>query len=86
MPANYFYVTQQTDQMGFYMLHRAECPVMPPKETLTFIGSLYNGSQALTVAQVRFGKKVKACYHCCRKQENALPLSEKLHSRHHSDN
>lgn len=86
MPANYYYVTQQPDPMGFYMLHRAECPVMPAKETLTFIGSLYNGSQALTVAQMRFGKKVKACYHCCRKQESGLPLPEKTFSRHHSEN
>ncbi|WLS79642.1 hypothetical protein Q3V30_03775 [Erwinia pyri] len=87
MTAEYYYVTQRPDKMDFYMLHRAGCPAMPAKETLLFIGSLYDVSQALTVAQMRVGKKVKACYHCCRpRQEGEPPLPDKIQSRRHSNN
>ncbi|WP_158781095.1 hypothetical protein [Pantoea sp. BAV 3049] len=41
---------------------------MPAKNALVFIGSLYNSLQALTVAKVRFGENVKACYFCCLSQ------------------
>lgn len=85
MPAEYYYVTQQKDKSDFYMLHRAGCPSLPRKETLNFIGSLYDVSQAVTVAQMRYGKNIKACYHCCRqKTEGDKPLPEKMLSRLHS--
>lgn len=85
MPAEFYYVTQKKDQSDFYILHRAECPSLPGKETLNFIGSLYDASQALSVAQMRFGKQVKACYHCCRpRNEGDKPLPEKMQSRLYS--
>lgn len=65
MPAEYYYVTQHTDQAGYHLLHRAGCITMPARNSLVFIGSLYNSLQALTVARVRFGDNVKACYFCC---------------------
>lgn len=39
---------------------------MPEKNKLVFIGSFYAPLQALTIAKVRFGKQVKACYYCCQ--------------------
>lgn len=85
MPAEYYYVTQQKDKSDFHMLHRAGCPSLPRKETLHFIGSLYDASQAMTVAKMRVGLKVKACFICCRpKNDGNKPLPDKMHARNHS--
>lgn len=65
MPAEYYYVTKQTDQTNFHLLHRRGCIKLPTPNSLVFIGSLYNSLQALTVAKVRFGENVKTCYFCC---------------------
>lgn len=86
MQPEYYYVTQQTDKTNNHLLHRAGCVTLPGKETLIFIGSLYNTAQALTVAQMRVGKNVKACYHCCSPQNDARQQQKKMQSRHHSDN
>jgi len=66
MQAEYFYVTQYPDHTAFHLLHRRGCQKMPGKSAMTFIGSFYAPLQALTIAKVRFGHQVKACYFCCR--------------------
>lgn len=63
MPAEYYYVTQCPDA-GFHILHRTGCTRMPAKNSLAFIGSLYNSLQALTIGRVRFGENLKTCYFC----------------------
>lgn len=69
MQAEYYYVTQQPEQAAFHLLHRQGCQKMPVKNRLTFIGSFYAPMQALTIAKVRFGNQVKACYFCCQAQQ-----------------
>ncbi|MEI2265573.1 hypothetical protein [Erwinia sp. CGal63] len=66
MQAEYYYVTQQPEPTDFHLLHRRGCQKMPQKDKLAFIGSFYAPMQALTIARVRFGSQVKACYFCCQ--------------------
>jgi len=70
MQADYYYVTQQREQLDCHLLHRQGCPKMPVKDKLVFIGSLYAPLQAMTIARVRFGQQVKACYFCCQTHIN----------------
>lgn len=60
----YYYVTISTDQDNYHALHRQGCRRMPDKEDVIFIGTLYNLSQALSIARINF-KKVKPCIKCC---------------------
>jgi len=60
----YYYVTIGTDQENYHFLHRKGCKRMPDKEEVIFIGTLYNLSQALSIARINF-KKVKPCIKCC---------------------
>ncbi|EIB99246.1 MULTISPECIES: hypothetical protein [Pantoea] len=60
----YYYVTITTDQENYHFLHRQGCRRMPGKEQMIFIGTLYNLSQALSIARINF-KKVKPCIKCC---------------------
>ena len=60
----YYYVTIGTDQDNYHFLHRKGCKRMPDKEEVIFIGTLYNLSQALSIARINF-KKVKPCIKCC---------------------
>ena len=56
----YYYVTIGTDQENYHFLHRKGCKRMPDKDEIIFIGTLYNLSQALSIARINF-KKVKPC-------------------------
>lgn len=60
----YYYVTISTDQDNYHFLHRKGCKRLPDKDELIFIGTLYNLSQALSIARINF-KKVKPCIKCC---------------------
>lgn len=60
----YYYVTINTDPANYHFLHRKGCKRMPDKDDVIFIGTLYNLSQALSIARINF-KKVKPCIKCC---------------------
>ncbi len=70
MQAAYYYVTQRSEQMDFHLLHRRGCHKMSVKDNLAFIGTCYAPLQALTVAKIRFGHRVKACYFCCQESQD----------------
>ncbi len=59
----YYYVTISTDPDNYHFLHRKGCKRLPGKDELIFIGTLYNLSQALSIARINF-KKVKPCIKC----------------------
>lgn len=74
MPAEYYYVTKQTDQTNFHLLHRRGCIKLPTPNSLVFIGSLYNSLQALTVAKfalVKMSKPVTSAVCRIRKKNSA---------------
>ena len=52
-----FYVEINAQDSGEHMVHRAECSLLPSKETIRYLGSIASCASALK-------KAVQSCPHC----------------------
>ena len=59
-----YYVSQEPDEQGAYVIHRSTCGYAPSEDKRTFLGSYGDCHDAVEEAK-KIYSEIEGCFYCC---------------------